>query len=129
MVCLTFCGLCIRVALCSTCRPGGIVECTKIFCRKCVHLFIATTINSSTFYHLLCHVCIVADFCVNDCVRYNVGDSFPAGDGCNTWYVRNTCDNIYTHTVCFCTISTCQAGGKIACTEIACREFGHNYDL
>ncbi|XP_064384618.1 kielin/chordin-like protein [Halichondria panicea] len=41
-----------------------------------------------------------AEVCVKDGVTYQVGDTFPAGDECNT--------------------CTCQAGGQIACTEIAC---------
>ncbi len=39
------------------------------------------------YYDLL--LCIV-NFCVKDGVKYNVGDTFPAGDGCNKWYVRNS---------------------------------------
>ena len=38
--------------------------------------------------------------CAYDGVRYEVGDSFPATDGCNT--------------------CSCQSDGSIACTEIAC---------
>ena len=57
---------------------------------------------------------------MKDGEKYDVGDTFPAGDECNKWYVRNFTNIARSITIIIILLSMCLTGGNIACTEMAC---------
>lgn len=71
-----------ELACMQVCIRGGLLSMltevsTHYYCHCCF-------VYAYDFVYHICYV-YIGDVCVRGDKVYNIGDSFPAGDGCNTW--------------------------------------------
>ncbi len=100
-----------------TCEPDGSVACTEMGCAPTCEMG-GEVYNDGETWDVDCNTCTCnagnADCTLAECFdceyegeQYSAGDTFGAGDGCND--------------------CTCEEGGSVACTEMACAPTGCAY--